>query len=32
MPVITCGFNCGAAPLLQMKLDLDPDRPNERPS
>jgi FkbM family methyltransferase len=30
MPVITCGFNRGTAPLLQMKLDLDPDRPNER--
>jgi FkbM family methyltransferase len=30
MPVITCAFNCGTAPLLQMKLDLDPDRPNER--
>jgi FkbM family methyltransferase len=30
MPVITCAFNCGTAPLLQMKLDLDPNRPNER--
>jgi FkbM family methyltransferase len=30
MPVIVCSFNRGAAPLLQMKLDLDPDRPNER--
>lgn len=30
MSIITCGFSRGTAPLLQMKLDLDPDRPNER--
>jgi FkbM family methyltransferase len=30
MSVVTYSFSRGAAPLLQMKLDLDPDRPNER--
>ena len=30
MSIITCGFSRGTAPLLQMKLDLDPERPNER--
>ncbi len=30
MSVITCSFSRGAAPLLQMKLDLDSERPNER--
>jgi FkbM family methyltransferase len=27
MSIVTCGFSSGAAPLLQMKLDLDPDWP-----
>jgi FkbM family methyltransferase len=30
MSIITCSFSRGAAPLLQVKLDLDPERPNER--
>jgi FkbM family methyltransferase len=30
MSIITCSFSRGTAPLLQMKLDLDPTRPNER--
>jgi FkbM family methyltransferase len=30
MSVVTYSFRRGAAPLLQMKLDLDPERPNER--
>jgi FkbM family methyltransferase len=30
MPLITCSFSRGAVQSLQMKMDLDPDRPNER--
>jgi FkbM family methyltransferase len=30
MSIVTCSFSRGAAPLLQMKLDLDASRPNER--
>jgi FkbM family methyltransferase len=29
MPLITCSFSRGAAQSLQMKMDLDPNRPNE---
>ena len=30
MSIITCSFSRGTAPLLQMKLDLDPDWPAEK--
>jgi len=30
MSIISYGFSWGAAPLLQMKLDLDQSRPNEK--
>jgi FkbM family methyltransferase len=30
MPVMSFSFARNAAPLLEMKLDLDPDRPNEK--
>jgi len=30
MSIISYGFSWGAAPLLQMKLDLDQNRPNEK--
>jgi FkbM family methyltransferase len=30
MSIITCNVSCGAAPLLQMKIDLDQSRPNEK--
>ncbi len=30
MPLITCSFSRGGVQSLQMKLDLDPSRPNER--
>jgi len=29
MPLITCSFSRGGVQSLQMKLDLDPSRPNE---
>jgi FkbM family methyltransferase len=30
MPVMTCTFNRGGGPQIQMKLDLDENRPNEK--